>query len=361
MPFAHKRQAGSSRGDLQNIGANLKEQGLVASQSAPSGSCAVSGCSSWPVEAAALVARIAEHHQCPITKQLVVDPVVAEDGQVYERRALERWLARTKSSPVTNRPMNSTTMIPATAVRQTVAELMEGGVLDDETRRQFFVARGQLRATRTLPPGPDLDGAAEDFQRAKDLCPPTPPIDQQESRNLSAGVSPGRARQPSPCNRTDRSDAAPDAGKDEALRLQMSVVAWMQEGVQIFTKARGSVEKKAGQSEELMHWLMEVADAMRPAVMAPLVKRLSSFRTLPRGTRVRVIDNSAELERLCTRPAPGARDNVGWNPEMWAFCGQVCTVQDVDDDEYMSYQLVLEGTEREFSFPYDAVLLVPSH
>ena len=42
---------------------------------------------------------------CPLTKDVMVDPVLAADGHNYERAALEQWLARNAFSPVTNAPM----------------------------------------------------------------------------------------------------------------------------------------------------------------------------------------------------------------------------------------------------------------
>ena len=51
--------------------------------------------------------------QCPITGELMGDPVVAEDGQSYEREAIEEWFRRFPSyekprSPTTNAPVERT-------------------------------------------------------------------------------------------------------------------------------------------------------------------------------------------------------------------------------------------------------------
>jgi hypothetical protein len=42
---------------------------------------------------------------CPITHELLVDPVVAADGYMYERKAIESWLAISSNSPATNKPL----------------------------------------------------------------------------------------------------------------------------------------------------------------------------------------------------------------------------------------------------------------
>ena len=45
---------------------------------------------------------------CPLTKALPLDPVTAEDGNVYERSAIEEWLGQQHCSPVTNELMGLT-------------------------------------------------------------------------------------------------------------------------------------------------------------------------------------------------------------------------------------------------------------
>lgn len=45
-------------------------------------------------------------HNCPILAELMVDPVVAEDGHSYERSAISQWFSKgKKSSPLTNLPI----------------------------------------------------------------------------------------------------------------------------------------------------------------------------------------------------------------------------------------------------------------
>lgn len=42
-----------------------------------------------------------DKYYCPITKQIFSDPVVAEDGQIYEKRAIKTWLESNNTSPLT--------------------------------------------------------------------------------------------------------------------------------------------------------------------------------------------------------------------------------------------------------------------
>jgi hypothetical protein len=75
--------------------------------------------SSGPSELRSSVETTIAELCCPITKALPVDPVAAEDGGVYEREAIERWIEEKATSPVTNKPMGAT-LRPAAQVRSAV-------------------------------------------------------------------------------------------------------------------------------------------------------------------------------------------------------------------------------------------------
>lgn len=289
---------------------------IAKAKAAPKRRCESSSSSvaAPPGKAYGVIAKIIQHHRCPITHQLLVDPVVAEDGHVYERSALEHWLRTSEKSPVTNRPMGAIIM-PAVAIRQTVNELVEGGMLDTDTLLQFFLTRGQMRAARTSMQGPDLEGAKADFIRAREL--------------------------------------AQHADMRQAVEFQLSAIAWMQQGVQLFTSARI-------QGEDVRTWMTEIGTAAKAAVMAPLVQRMTRWQVLPEDTRVKVVDDADELEKLCERPPPGAQAKVSWNPEMATFAGQVCVVKEMGEASHLNYILQREvaPTGRPYSFPYDALSLL---
>ena len=60
---------------------------------------------------------------CPITGELMQDPVTTEDGITYERTAIEDWLSRNLTSPVTNQPLSSAHLVPNVLVRGMVRRL----------------------------------------------------------------------------------------------------------------------------------------------------------------------------------------------------------------------------------------------
>lgn len=79
-------------------------------------------------------AAVVEEFTCPITHDLPVDPVIAEDGRTYERSAIEEYFRRggeIPRSPVTNLPVG-TQLIPAFGVRNMLEKFVTEGVIDEE-------------------------------------------------------------------------------------------------------------------------------------------------------------------------------------------------------------------------------------
>ena len=65
-----------------------------------------------------MMAAVPEHLACPISAELMVDPVmVAESFQTYERASIERWFRTKKTDPMTNLALRSTTLVPNARLR----------------------------------------------------------------------------------------------------------------------------------------------------------------------------------------------------------------------------------------------------
>ena len=75
--------------------------------------------------AAAVVEGVASSLHCPITKQLMTDPVFTMDGQTYERAAIEAWLRTHDTSPATGKPLPSKMLVPNVRARSMLADLPE--------------------------------------------------------------------------------------------------------------------------------------------------------------------------------------------------------------------------------------------
>lgn len=60
---------------------------------------------------------------CPITQEVMRDPVVCALGHSYERRAIERWLLDHDTSPKSNQVLPHKHLTPNLNLRQAIAEL----------------------------------------------------------------------------------------------------------------------------------------------------------------------------------------------------------------------------------------------
>ena len=65
---------------------------------------------------------------CPLTKQVMRDPVTLENGQTFEREAIEKWFKECRDSgrklvcPLTLKELRSTDLNPSMALRHTIEE-----------------------------------------------------------------------------------------------------------------------------------------------------------------------------------------------------------------------------------------------
>ena len=61
-----------------------------------------------------------QHLICPITLELFMDPVIAEDGNTYERNAITQWIHQHGTSPITKKPMNIDRLTPNHTIKDSV-------------------------------------------------------------------------------------------------------------------------------------------------------------------------------------------------------------------------------------------------
>jgi len=60
---------------------------------------------------------------CPITHDIMRDPAVCADGHTYERSAIERWLQRSRKSPMTGQILRHSALYPNQALRNLLTML----------------------------------------------------------------------------------------------------------------------------------------------------------------------------------------------------------------------------------------------
>ena len=59
---------------------------------------------------------------CPISYEIMNDPVIAADGQTYERKNISTWLTNSNKSPKTNEVLKSKVLQPNYALRASIEE-----------------------------------------------------------------------------------------------------------------------------------------------------------------------------------------------------------------------------------------------
>ena len=65
-------------------------------------------------------ASIPDEYVCPISYEVMEDPVILEDGHTYDRKGIESWLASYNRSPMTNRTLASKALRPNYAIRSAI-------------------------------------------------------------------------------------------------------------------------------------------------------------------------------------------------------------------------------------------------
>ena len=105
--------------------------------------------------------EVAEEYVCPITAELPIDPVTAEDGRCYERCAIEEWFERQPQpqvkSPVTNEPMGKR-LFPAVQLRNTLKRLVESGAISGskaDAWKKAMAEEAEMAAIRVRAEGGD--------------------------------------------------------------------------------------------------------------------------------------------------------------------------------------------------------------
>ena len=74
--------------------------------------------------------EIPENFICPITQELMTDPVVTRYGQSYERSAIIEWIAKGKDCPLTRQPLSLSGIITNHSLRSQIRQWQVKNELD---------------------------------------------------------------------------------------------------------------------------------------------------------------------------------------------------------------------------------------
>lgn len=63
-----------------------------------------------------------ESYYCPISGELMKDPVIDPEGNTYDRRSIEAWLVKNATSPVTRSPLTQAQLAPNRALKEAIEQ-----------------------------------------------------------------------------------------------------------------------------------------------------------------------------------------------------------------------------------------------
>ena len=234
---------------------------------------------------------------CPISQALVVDPVMAEDGAIYERDQITKWLSSNKRSPVTNAAMGGN-LVAAQNTRSLVESLLESESVDDDAAAAWHSASARKKITGALPGG--IDAAKVHL---------------------------------------DRAAALESSTECDVLR---EALALRDQHKGVLTKAAA-----AGVTRE-------VESILSGRTRSPMTAWRPDLKA---GAIIRLIDDRDELKRLFGRPAPGSQKAIrlGPWPDYFRPEGREGRVKSVVE-KYRAY--TVSGRGFTVRVPFDACILI---
>jgi len=230
-------------------------------------------------DAGSEIARsMVEQFLCPITSELPVCPVVAQDGRVYERDAIETWFESKATSPLTREPMGKR-LVDSSQTRSLIRTAIENGGVDDDS-----AAAWHLESAKAIAGG-KLVGALtsmKDHLESADALSSSPEIKLSlEAVNLKL-----------------QQDTLLKRGSDAGADLVALVLGGAKTG-----------------------------DATTESAETPLAR----WRELrPGKSIIRIISDASLLKQHCERPPRGADGSICWMDELANLCGQTCRVKEND-------------------------------
>ena len=77
--------------------------------------------------------EVPDEFRCPITMEVMTDPVIGDDGQTYERAAIERALTVSPVSPMTRQRMTVISLKPNYALRSAIQRWRSEGTVKEKS------------------------------------------------------------------------------------------------------------------------------------------------------------------------------------------------------------------------------------
>ena len=120
--------------------------------------------------------EIPDAFKCPITLQIMVEPMVTSDGHTYEKIVIEKWLESHDTSPKTNQQIEKT-LVPNYALRSAIEQLfgieqtMQKNILDQTNAKSLIKIFQDISRTAAIQVAKEQEKQArkdEDLKRRLD-------------------------------------------------------------------------------------------------------------------------------------------------------------------------------------------------
>lgn len=207
---------------------------------------------------------------CPISCELMVDPVTCSDGHSYDRSNIERWLLSSNMSPVTGLALPTRHLIPNHALRNAIEEFLgRQGDAPAYTAPAGEPPRLSVRELRSTldAAGVDTTGCTERSElEALHAALPKPPADaeqraqreewaQRAAEERQRREATERSRREAEAARAARARGVAPTSADDAMGDLQAGVA----------EAQRAVQQGVGDAQRALN---ETYDALRPAAAA---------------------------------------------------------------------------------------------
>jgi len=94
-----------------------------------------------------------EEYICPITQDIMIDPVIAEDGHTYERKNITDWVTTHGTSPITRQVMSKDIIIPNRNLKSQIEQFIENRKSVPAVVKKKKKSKKISNTNSNLPPG----------------------------------------------------------------------------------------------------------------------------------------------------------------------------------------------------------------
>lgn len=136
------------------VGASARETlytqdvGVGPSASATTATAQEGSTKRMPFSLESVLPPVPKSFKCPITQEVMRDPVMTQDGHVYENESIQEWFRRGhRTSPVTGAELTNLALLPEIPLRRAIEEYM---ALRPEIARRELNLRSDLLSSRNV-------------------------------------------------------------------------------------------------------------------------------------------------------------------------------------------------------------------